>query len=254
MFAMLIEIISPAPILNIPDFVFAFGGNSGSEIPLNAKGHPYCFEFVALKGMTFEVEKTNKSGNALIHKIMCETYPKRSLYVDTRFAKPASRLSPKRVLPEAEAILSKMLAKIGTPYVWGGNWSDGIPEMLDYYPAKKPIDDHTAKYWTLSGLDCSGLLYEATEGAAPRNTSQLIHYGQPVPLGSNLRPLDMIVYPGHVVFVANPKFTVESKFPFGVILRDLPTRIWEFDAARKRVEEWDNGLDPNRYYTIRRFT
>ena len=52
---MLVEISSPAPVLNTSDFSFAFGGNTGSEIPINHQGHPYCFEFVALKGMVFQV-------------------------------------------------------------------------------------------------------------------------------------------------------------------------------------------------------
>ena len=71
-----------------------------------------------------------------------------------------------------------MEALTGTPYVWGGNWSSGIPEMVHFYPPKSPLDEKTERYWNLKGIDCSGLLYQTSGGATPRNTSQLIYYGK----------------------------------------------------------------------------
>lgn len=253
MHKMLIEILTPAPILNTTDFSFAFGGKSGSEIPLNEKGLPYSFEFVALKGMVFEVQESIARGSAEIYRIFCPFYPTQPLFLDSRFAKKTAGFSPSKALPQPHIILSRMVEMTGTPYVWGGNWKAGIPELLAYYPSKKPIDDRTSILWTLSGVDCSGLLFEATEGATPRNTSELIRFGSPVPLASPLQPLDMIVYPGHVVFVKDKETTIESKFPFGVIQRDLSTRLWELEAKRKRLENWTQQLDPLKYYIIRRF-
>jgi len=250
---MLIEILSPAPVLNTPDFSLAFGGKSGSEIPLNENGHPYCFEFVALKGKVFEVKESIPQKAAEIYRIACPFYPKQHLYLDSRFAKPAIAFAPPVPLPPAEIILKRMIRMTGTPYVWGGNWKTGIPELLIYYPPKSPIDDRTSILWTLNGVDCSGLLFEATEGATPRNTSQLVRFGTAVPIHSPLKPLDIIVYPGHIVFLVDDATTIESKFPFGVIQRDLSTRLWEFDAVRKRVNDWSSGLDPHKFYTVRRF-
>lgn len=249
---MLIEIQSPAPVLNIPDFTFAFGGKTGSEIPLDEKGHPYCFEFVALKGMIFEVKESIPQKFGEIYRISCPSYCKEPLYIDSRFAKLATSPTVKRPLPPHNIILNRMIEMTGSPYVWGGNWKAGIPEMLLYYPAKKPIEDRTSILWTLNGVDCSGLLFEATDGATPRNTSQLIHFGEKVPLDSTLLPLDMILYPGHVVFIKDEKTTIESKFPFGVIQRDLTTRLMEFESTRKRVETWTPELNPHQFYTVRR--
>ena len=250
---MLIEIISPAPILNTSDFDFAFGGYNGNEIPLNSKKHPYCFEFVALKGMTFEVERVLKQTNGVLYQISTPSYPHPHLFIDSRFTHPTSSLRPTPSLPERETILQTMIEKIGTPYVWGGNWSRGIPEILSYYPPKGLIDNQTAILWALQGVDCSGLLFEATGGATPRNTGQLIHFGVPIKKEVPLQPLDMILYPGHVVFVLDKQKTIESKFPFGVITRDLSDRLEEFNAERTWVEEWEKALDPQKYYTARRF-
>jgi len=249
-----IEIHSPAPVLNTPDFSFAFGGESGSEIPLNAKGHPHCFEFVALTGMVFSVHEAIGSKGRPIYRVSCLWYPNQDLFIDGRFTQPTS-MDPNadRPLPPRKEILQRMLEMKGTPYVWGGNWRAGIPEMLRYYPPKSSIDDHTSIYWTLSGVDCSGLLFEATRGATPRNTSQLIRFGRPIPIGSPISQLDMIVYPGHVVFVLDERTTIESKFPFGVIQRDFATRIAEIETDREQVAEWTADLDPHKHYVIRRF-
>lgn len=253
MHKMLIEILTPAPVLNTSDFFFAFGGKNGSEIPLNEKGLPYCFEFVALKGMVFEVLESIAKGNTEIYRIFCHFYPIQPLFLDSRFAKRAAAVRPSKTLPPPHIILNRMVEMTGTPYVWGGNWKGGIPELLEYYPSKKILDEKTSILWTLNGVDCSGLLFNATEGATPRNTSELIHFGSTVPLVSPLQPLDMIVYPGHVVFVKDEKTTIESKFPFGVIERNLATRIWECEVKRKRVENWTQEVDPLKHYIVRRF-
>jgi len=249
---MLVEICSPTPVLNTPDFSFAFGGKSGHEIPLNEKGFPYFFEFVALKGMIFEANQAPFPFSE-IYSVTCPYYPKQNLFLDRRFTKPAGSFLPQPTLPHADVILKRMVEMTGAPYVWGGNWKAGIPELLIYYPSKKPIDERTSILWTLNGVDCSGLLFEATGGATPRNTSQMLNFGKTILINSPLKPLDMLVYPGHVVFIKDEKTTIESKFPFGVIQRDLTTRIWEFDRERKRVEHWTTELDPLKFYTVRRF-
>ncbi|MBM3183740.1 MAG: NlpC/P60 family protein, partial [Chlamydiae bacterium] len=233
-----VEIIAPAPILNTPDFKFAFGGKSGSEIPLNAKQHPYSFEFVALQGMVFQVEEDLKT----VYRISCPWYKSSHLYVDCRFTRPTTFHYAPPSIPKGEVILKFMIEKIGTPYVWGGNWNQGVPETLQYFPPKTPIDPKTKILWTLQGLDCSGLLFEATKGATPRNTSELVHFGIPVKRETPLQPLDMIVYPGHVLFILDENHIIESKFPFGVIIRSQFERIKELENERKRVNFWQNSL------------
>ena len=231
---MWIEICSPAPILNTPNFSSVFGGENGSEIPLNPKGQPHHFEFVALEGMAFQVEEMIPTHNATIYRVLCPFYSRSSaLYLDSRFAKPGTNVIP-QTLPPSKIIITKMTALLGSPYVWGGNWSAGIPEMLSYYPAKGPINDRTRTLWTLRGVDCSGLLFEASHGATPRNTAQLLHFGTPVEIGAKLKSLDMILCPGHVVFILDEKRTIEKNFRLGSFKETLQHDSGNFPAKENR--------------------
>lgn len=249
---MWMQIHSPAPVLNTSDFRFVFGGKTGSEIPLNSYGHPHFFEFVALKGSYFKIEDKNLSSNIL--RVSSSTYPNSPLFIDSRFGNFVEKKGEESLqeLPSSEEILSRMNFLLGKPYVWGGNWSCGISEMLSFYPPKKPLDKPTKTLWTFAGVDCSGLLYEATGGLTPRNTKELLQFGTPLPIPngsidqivSQLKPLDMILYPGHVLFVLNSSETIESKSPIGVIKRNLKERLLEI--SRESI-----GNAP---FTIRRFS
>ena len=247
---MLIKINSPAPVLNTPDFSSVFGGNTGSKIPLDEKGHPFHYEFVALEGAIFQVEKILPA--SFVYKISSPSYPQKDLFLDRRFTEPAAKWQiPK--LPSAKIIWEKMRGIKGAAYVWGGNWSQGIPKIARLYPPQEKIDERLFTLWILKGVDCSGLLYEAAEGASPRNTHQLIHYGQPIENLSDLKPLDMIVYPGHVLFVFTSNTALESKSPYGVIETPLKERLKQIQSKRQFVKSWEPCLNPEKYFTVRRF-
>lgn len=251
-----VEILTPAPVLNTPDFSSVFGGVSGDRIPLNKGGHPLHYEFVALKGMVFEIVERCSS---FIFQVKHSCYPNHNLFLDARFFCPGIQES-RPTLPDKEIVLKKMADRIGTPYVWGGNWCAGIPELLKLYPPQKPLDQKTEILWTWKGLDCSGLLFEATGGATPRNTSELINFGKSLKIShlkeesliNSLQPLDMIVYPGHVLFVYDSQTIIESKSPFGVIYRNLKERLRELMRDRKLIDEWNPTLNPARHFLVRR--
>ncbi|MBI3508211.1 MAG: peptidoglycan endopeptidase [Chlamydiia bacterium] len=236
-----IQIATAAPILNTSRFRFAFGGASGTEIPLNEKGHPYCFEWVALAGMQFEVAETVLSDEGRpIYRLLCPNYTSAPNYLDARFATKLEEIES-FIWPSRDQILRQMEALIGTPYVWGGNWSYGIPELLAFYPPQGTIDPKTEVYWTLKGIDCSGLLFQILRGQVPRNSSELLQYGKEVPIDlhniaqilDKLNPLDILHYPGHVIFVFDKQHTIESKSPFGVVQRNTKQRLEEiFDEKR----------------------
>jgi hypothetical protein len=149
---------------------------------------------------------------------------------------------------------------VGTAYVWGGNWSKGISDLLLLYPPSGVLDKSTHILWTLKGVDCSGLLYQTTRGLTPRNTKELVHFGSNISIEgkelqellSLLLPMDMIVWPGHVWFVFDHFFSIESKSPFGVIKRPLNQRLEETLCTRKGVNEWNSSLDPRCHFVIRR--
>ena len=52
-------------------------------------------------------------------------------------------------------------------YTWHGNTKKGIPQMLEWYPPSEDISGVLKDKWMLKGMDCSGLLYEATDGYTP---------------------------------------------------------------------------------------
>lgn len=254
-----IEIADPAPILNTADFRWAFGGTDGRQIPRNPQGHPLHYEFVALPGMIFAVVKQISS---YILRIRSPIYPSGPLYLDSRFTRPASTLAS-AVLPwpTINDLTEKMAKFLGAAYVWGGNWSAGIAELFSFYPPSGSLDDETKRLWTLRGVDCSGLLFEVSHGRTPRNTSQLIHFGKtilaegktPRQILPLLRPMDIVVWPGHVWFVLDSISSIESKSSFGVIRKQLQERLEETCLDRRCVDEWKEGLDPAKHFTIRRF-
>ncbi len=245
-----IEVIAPAPVLNTPDFRSVFGGESGFDIPRDSFGHPAAYEFVALPGMRFSVVA---SVDPHILQIAAPTYSSKPLYIDQRFCRPCDGLKTYGEPSfSAAELLEKMEKRLGLPYVWGGNWSEGIPQVLDYYKPAGNLDSRVEELWTFRGLDCSGLLFEATLGKTPRNTSALVLYGRPL-ANDDLRPMDMIVYPGHVLFVRDRDTIIESKSPFGVRIQPLKKRMDEILVEREFVRNWDLQTDPNRSFTIRRF-
>jgi hypothetical protein len=245
-----IEIQKPCPVLNTPDFTAVFCGKS---LPLNEKGHPYYFEFVALPGMRFHLLQEM---TPYILQILWPEYDVNPLYIDRRFAMRCSKAPEiNHSMPSAKALLNHMQRRVGASYVWGGNWADGIPEMLFFYPPTEKLAPRIEELWTFRGLDCSGLLFEASNGFTPRNTSQLLKCGKPLKEEnlSRLLPMDMIIYPGHVLFVRDSKTIIESKSPFGVRICLLAERLKEIQQERIFIRNWTTATDRDLHFTIRRF-
>ncbi|PIP69509.1 MAG: hypothetical protein COW90_10285, partial [Nitrospirae bacterium CG22_combo_CG10-13_8_21_14_all_44_11] len=167
----------PTPVLNTPDFQSVFGGSDGRTLKLTPKNLIEEVEFVALPDTVFVIEQTIKKNSYEILKVRTEDYPyptQSGYYIDSRFVekrieKPQER---RRKLPDKNTIIKRLLSPelLGAIYVWGGNYSKGIPELLEFYKPSGALPEDVLKRWTLKGVDCSGLLYEATSGYTPRNT------------------------------------------------------------------------------------
>ncbi|NGX37848.1 MAG: hypothetical protein K1000chlam2_01011 [Chlamydiae bacterium] len=216
----------PTPVLNTPDFQGVFGTH---PLPLDKEGLLRPIEMVALQGTKFEFVRQM---SAHIFEVKTQDYLHGPLYIDARFVSETNENTPNRpkILPSSETILSRLKNALGLPYIWGGNWGRGIPEIHQFYGSNLKPQHKIIQ--TLSGLDCSGLLYEATNGFIPRNTSELLIYGKKVPHFDHVKPLDILVWPGHVVIVLTPTTTIESLYGQGVILSDLHDRLHQLSSTK----------------------
>ena len=216
----------PTPVFNTPDIAGLFGGPDRNALSTDSCGQFRTLEFVALPATPFRIEETIRKGTSVVYRVTTDDYPypmPSGYFIDSRFvratdAKPADR---PRNLPPKTAIISDLLAAQGSAYIWGGNIRSGIPELPIFFPPPPhaPHDPKTDHLRQLKGVDCSGLLYEATGGFTPRNTSALVEFGGPVPvagMGSaeivrRLEPLDLIVWSGHVLIVLDRERVIESR-------------------------------------------
>jgi cell wall-associated NlpC family hydrolase len=259
-----------APVLNTPDFRSVFGDKDGRTLKKDSCNQLRSLEFVALPGTVFRIEKELQIGGQKIFRVTTGEYPYPSgsgYYVDARAVrvtadKPVER---RKVLPSRDAILSAMKKLVGTGYVWGGNVSEGVPEMTSWYPPSdsSSLSDSDERLWQLAGIDCSGLLYQATGGYTPRNTGSLVEFGKGVSIaGKNLKdivpllqPLDLIVWPGHVLIVIDGGNIIESHLVChepdkGVRIRPTGDALGDVMKKRKPADLIRNG---GREFVVRRW-
>jgi hypothetical protein len=262
----------PTPVLNTPDFAAVFGGKDGRTLRTDDCGLIRAMEFVALPGTAFTIEGEIRKGKSVIYRVATADYPyptKTGYYVDSRFVRPVTARPPERErrLPSAKEILDRMVAAKGSSYVWGGNVGEGVPQLVQYYAPASPVDPKTAQAWQLKGLDCSGLLYEATNGFTPRNTSALINYGSALPIAGKsaeaiaamVEPLDLIVWSGHVIIVLDKERTIESRLDCGgndggVVIRPLAATLAGIMKTRAAADEYDTTIPSGKKpFVVRRW-
>ncbi len=266
--------IGPVPVLNIPDFRSVFGGNDGRTLALDPCGQPRALEFIALPGTAFRIEDVNRDFPFPVYRVTSDDYPYPSTtgyYVDSRMVRTANRPPPQRIrsLPDQKTIISRLVSAVGTRYLWGSNLRQGIPALFSLYPpaSGRQIDNSTRESWTLRGLDCSGLLYEATDGWTPRNTSALVSYGSPVKIAGldangivqRVRPLDLIVWKGHVMIILDRERLIESRLDCkgtdgGVRIRNLKEALQQLLAKRMPLNAYEgSGSTTTKGFVIRRW-
>jgi len=254
---------TPAPVLNTWDFPFVFGGRDGKSLHLDKSGLIRELEFIALTGTVFKIRRMLAVRDAVIYEVASEEYPYPSdngYYVDSRFVRVLEQSPPARAVerPARKQVVERLLALEGVPYLWGGNHSQGVPQMLLYYEPSGPIDPRLAEKWTLKGLDCSGLLYEATGGFTPRNARGLVDFGDPVKIAglkaeaitAKLEPLDLIASEDHVIIVLDNLSVIESCLDHepgiagnqgGVRVKDLRDVIEHIMTERTAADSYRGG-------------
>lgn len=263
----------PTVVLNTPDFLEVFGGKNRKTLSKDESGLIKEVEFIALPTTVFEIKEVIKKDKLKIFRVETKDYPysNKGYFIDSRFVyqatnKPKDRL---KKLPRFSKIIDRLIGSKGCDYIWGGNWSEGIKDLLAFYPPAKGLDYKTKQQWMLKGVDCSGLLYEATNGFTPRNTDQLINFGQGLTIeGVNakqikkkLKSLDLIVWDGHVIIVLDNDHVIESrqwyqidnkKEPGGVRVRRTIDVLEEVLRTRRPVNDYYLNKEKNKF-VIRRW-
>ncbi len=259
--------IGPTPVFNN----HRFPGALGNHTHLHPRARLYHgLLFTAFPGTAFEVAGTRKSGKLILVRVKTNEYNCKTCWVDSRHLKFSSKPFPTRrtVMPKKSVILKFFddAVKAGVPYCWGCNFVTGVPRMIqDFQLTQKQLKRYP---WDFKGLDCSGLLYGATGGATPRDTSRLLDYGVPVPIAgrtaeqiiASLRPLDIIVWQGHMVIVEPDGTVVETvnrlrrKFIRKTIRTPVEERLGEIMARRRPVNNyWDKRHLSGLRFVVRRW-
>lgn len=245
--------ISATPVLNTSDFESVFGGTNGKTVKTDKEGLIRDLEYIAFKGTVFEILEESDKGDHKIYKVRADNYDyNSSLYIDSRFVNVSAEkpIINNIKLPSKDKIYDFLDKAVSSKYCWGGNYIKGIDKMLTYYKPAGNISQEMNDLWTLKGCDCSGLMYEATNGYTERNTSKLINYGQSVNIeGLNaeqiidkLEPLDMIVWNGHVIYVYDKQTAIQSSLSKGgVVKTDLLETIESVMSTRKPVNDYDSS-------------
>ncbi len=253
----------PAPVLNSPDFESVFGGLDGKTLKTDSEGLIRDIEYIAFKGTVFQIiDETDKDNHKILHVKTNDYNYGNELYIDSRFVKIQDTKpdEKEKKLPPKKEIYSFLDKAVGSKYIWGGNCIAGISKMLDYYKPSGNIDDETLTKWELKGCDCSGLMYEATNGYTERNTSKLIYEGEPVliegmtaeEIANILKPLDMIVWVGHVIYVYDKITAIQSALSKGgVVKTDLIETLKHLMEKRTPVNNYDDGTDER--FVVRRW-
>ncbi len=264
--------VGPVPVLNTPDPRAVFGGRDGRTLAVDRCGQLRALEFVALPGTLFTILEELTMTQGRIYRVTSVDYPyptRSGYYIDSHLVHLQETRLPERArrLPGREEIVARLEGMAGLPYVWGGNIPTGVEVLLRLYPPASPLDQAGLQRWQLYGVDCSGLLYAATDGFTPRNTSSLVGYGSPVAVAGRpvqqivdrLAPLDLIVWPGHVLVVLDRERVIESRLDCGhpergVVISPLRERLKGIMATRRPVDRL--SADPGktaREFVVRRW-
>ena len=253
----------PTPVLNSPDFQAVFGGADGISVKTDNQGLIREMEFIALPGTVFELLGEYEHGTYKIFKVETSEYQYNSeLFVDSRFVELKKEKPKERfiAMPSREEIYKSLDKFVGNRYCWGGNYNAGIMKLIEYYQPGGEVPNDVKDEWILAGCDCSGLMYEATNGYTPRNTSKLVDYGETVEIeglsateiAAKLKPLDMIVWNGHVIYVYDENTSIQSSLSKGGVVKiGLVETLIEVMQTRTPVNEFGSGK--SKRFVIRRW-
>lgn len=220
------------------------------KLPFDEQGLYRPLEMMLLPESNLKVLESRENG---VLKVKTEELEQGYIFKDSlEFSMKCDRVDLKE-----KNILDNLLSYVGCAYIWGSNWtlSKNQLETLKIHLTKRSENFIKNMQFLFSGLDCSGLLYAATTGQVPRNTSELVHFGKFIEIEglTNLqicnlvRPLDLIVWKGHVLIFLDEKLVIESRKDYGCLIVDAKTRLEEIRNTRTPA----NTVGDHKFYIKR---
>lgn len=177
---------------------------------------------------------------------------------DSRFIDIIETKEPEKdkSLPDKETILQNLKNALWSDYVRWWSYYEWIPLLKEYY---KSDNDNNLSQWEinqkiLKWVDCSWLLYQATNWYTPRNTANLINFWKSLDIKWKsideiielVEPLDLIVWKWHVIIVLDKQHTIESRwredFKWWVEITDIRTRLQEVFETKQPVNKYNFNL------------
>ncbi len=158
-------------------------------------------------------------------QIETNEYPSKTpIYTHRLFLRPTEDTTLRKIeCPPLEEILKKLQnwGRKRIDYIWGGTFHNGIHRLAKLYSLPTgPKSKHekedwemTRKVWLQQGVDCTGLLYELTNGFTPRNSSDLVYFGEPVVgiEGKTDAEIAALLLPGDIIALGGHLFIIEGK-------------------------------------------
>jgi len=242
-----------APVFNITE-IYKFLKQLPDDLKTDKRGLLPEIAFIAPPGTNYLlVEK--------IHDDKYEIVKIRNLasdniyYIDSRFTSQSHKTNKVSSVLTEDDIIINLKAMVGYPYEYGGETATGIYKLAEMYE----ISELDIKLKP-TGLDCSGLIYQATNGLTPRTSTEMIKFGEGLDIeGKDLseilqliKPLDIIGYPGHVFIVIDNDNVIEASRKYGVIVQTAEKRLKSLMKNRKPVND-ASEKDKNKIFAIRRW-
>jgi hypothetical protein len=216
------------------------------HVPLNPKGHFDILEMTLVPMMQGIVLEEHTYCGLDVLKVQF-TFYKESLYVLKEHTKKVCK-TYQFERPSKQTIIDRLKSCIGKYYLWGGNFPKKTVSLYSFCE-KMPKDVREKRVIDLDGIDCSGLIFYASNYTIPRNTAELNHFGEPLSLTEPLRPLDLILTKGHVRIVLDEKTVIQSRQNRGVYLSQLSHEIRKLDRKNSLRDSVSGAHD----YCIRRW-
>jgi cell wall-associated NlpC family hydrolase len=247
------KVYSPAPVFSNPAI-------AGAAIPPKPDhcGQTRSLEFIAMPGTPVSIIKKLQAGSIAVYQITTPVYRPpagTSLFVAAEYLTLTKSPAPQPVNqpPSPDQITARLRQLEGQPYSWGSNLSTGIR----WHDGSR----------LFRGIDCSGLLYEATGGFTPRNSADLVNFGKGIEIEGlsaqqilgRLKPLDLLVWKGHVVIVLDGVSTIESVLSCnrtgqgGVRITPLQSRLAQLMQTRTPANRWPDNAGRKQLFVVRRW-